>query len=201
MKTNIFIAVFITFTFSACDNASRQEKPKQETPKALEDKTVSSEIVSKRGYDDLVESLYSELLDRNAGLKSFENQIQELNESKDDSTELFDNFNNKNGNYYSTAIRHIDQISDSTLKSKMKTLISKSLVNYESSITRHSALMKSIEARQITLNDLHIALKITNTLYLIGKYQSDNLPPIRQMEGFIQHQDRAIKLADTLSKK
>ena len=189
------------FTLVACDNPQRQDKPEQETPKALEDKSVSSEILSKRGYDDLVESLYSELLDKNQDLKNLENKIQELNQSKNDSTKSFDNFNTKSINYYSAANRRIDQLNDSLLRIKMRTLISSSLTKYKSSITTHETLLKTIDAGGITISDLHTTLKITETLPLIEKYQHNNLPSTKPLEGFIQKQNQAIKLADTLSKK
>lgn len=95
MTTKIFIAILV-LTFVSCSNNRTQDTPKQETPKALEDKSSSYEIVSKRGYDDLVESLYYELVSKDIELKKLEDKIEELNKSKSDTTELFDKFNGKN---------------------------------------------------------------------------------------------------------
>lgn len=61
MKTQIIISTFIILTLASCDNSRTQDKKKEETPKALEDKSASYEILSKGSYDDLVESLYKEL--------------------------------------------------------------------------------------------------------------------------------------------
>jgi hypothetical protein len=201
MTTKAFIGFIFILIFAACDDSHQQDKPDPETPKALQDKSVSSEILSKRGSGDLVENLYSELLDKDPRLKNLEDKIQELSESKDDSTRLFDEYNSKNQNYYSSANGHADQLSDSLLKEKIKMLISNSLANYNSSIAKHNALLMRIDSQNTTLSDLHIILKIAKTLPLIENYQEVNLPSTKPIEGFIQKQTRAIKLGDTLSKK
>ncbi len=201
MTTKILLSTFIVLTLASCDNTRTQDKPKQETPKALQEKNSSYEIISKRSSDDLVESLYNELLEKDKDLKKLENEIKILNESKGDSTELFDNFYNKNESYYSSANRHIDQLGDSLLKEKMRTIIKNSRTNYNSSISRHKQLLKVIETQGLTLNDLHTVLKITKTIPLIDKYQKDNLPSTKSLEGYIHKQSEVIKFADTLTKK
>ena len=201
MTTKTFTVFFILLSLAACDNSSKQNKPDQEIPKALEDKSTSSKILSKRSDVDLIESLYGELLNKNQDLKKLEGKIKDLDESKDDSTEMFRNFNSKNQNYYNAVNRHIEQLSDSTLKMKIKILISNSLTRYNASIKTYDALLKSIEDQNIALTDLHTILKITKTLPLIEKYQEGNMPSTKPMEEFIQKQNDAIRLADTLSKK
>ena len=201
MTTKIFISTILVLTLVSCDNTRTQDKPKQETPKALEDKTSSYELLSKRGYDDLVESLYNELVSKNIDLKKLEDKIAELNKSKNDTTNLFDKFNEKNQSYFNAANRHIAEIKDSVLRDKMKILIANNLTKYNSSIARHNELLKTLEGKSLTILDLHNILKIVRTLPLIEKYQSDNLPNIKSFEGYIKQQDETIKLADTLTKK
>lgn len=201
MTTKIFISTIIVLTLASCDNNRTQDKPKQETPKALEDKSSSYEIVSKRGYDDLVESLYNELVSKNIDLKQLEEKIDDLNKSKGDTTNLFDKFNQKNQSYFSSADRHISEIKDSLLRDKMKVLIANNLTKYNKSIARHEELLKVVEAKNLTISDLHNILKIVRTLPLIEKYQRDNLPNTKSIEGIIKRQDEVIKLADTLAKK
>lgn len=187
-------------TLASCNNTRTQDKPKQETPKALEDKTSSYELVSKRGYDDLVESLYSELVSKNIDLKKLENKIDDLNNSKNDTTNLFDKYNEKNQSYFNAANGHIAEIKDSLLRDKMRNLISKNLTRYNSTIVKHKDLLEIIETKNLTISDLHNILKIIKTLPLIQKYQHDNLPSIKPFEGYIKRQDETIKLADTLTK-
>jgi len=200
MKTKIFIS-FLVLTLASCSNNRTQDKPKQETPKALEDKSSTYEIVSKRSYYDLVESLYTELLTKDIDLKKLEDKIDELNKSKSDTTELFDNFNAKNESYFNSAERHIADIKDSLIRDKIKNLVASQLTKYNSRIARHKELLKLIEAKQLTISDLHNVLKIIRTLPLIDKYQKDNLTSTKSFEGYIKQQAEIIKLADTLSKK
>lgn len=201
MKKQIITAAFILATLASCNSSRKQENPEPETPKALEDKSTSYEIVSKRGYDDLVESLYNELTDKTPELKKLEDKIDDLHKSKNDSTELFDKYNQKNQLYFSSANSHLERITDSLLRDKMKLLIAGSLAKYNSLISRHTDLLKSIDAKNLTLNDLHVILKITKTIPLIEKYQKDKLPSAKSLQGFSKQLDEAISYTDTLIKK
>ena len=201
MTTKIFISTILVLTFASCDNTRTQDKPKQETPQALEDKSSSYELVSKRGYDDLVESLYNELVTKDIDLKKLEDKIDELNKSKHDTTELFDKYDGKNQSYFSSADRHVVDIKDSLLRNKMRIIVTNQLSKYNSRIGKHNELLKIIDAKQMTISDLHNVLKIVRTLPLIDKYQNDNLTDTKSFEGYIKHQEKAIQLVDTLSKK
>ncbi|MDI9366143.1 MAG: hypothetical protein QM541_14395 [Flavobacterium sp.] len=137
---------------------------------------------------------------KNIDLKKLEDNIDNLNESKNDTVNLFDKFNEKNQSYFSAANRHISEIKDSLLRDKMRHYISNNLTKYNSSIVRHNDLLKIIETKNLTIADLHNILKIVKTLPLIEKYQHDNLPSTKSFEGYIKRQDETIKLADTLTK-
>jgi hypothetical protein len=201
MTTKIFIAVILALTLVSCNDKRAQENPKQETPKALDDKSSSYEIISKRGYDDLVESLYNELLTKDIDLKELETNIDQLKRSKNDTTNLFDKYNGKNQSYFNSADSHISEIQDSLLRDKMKVIVSNTLGKYNSRIAKHNELLKVIVQKQMTISDLHNVLKIIKTLPLIEKYQIENFPDSKSFEGYIKQQDQTIKLADTLSKK
>jgi hypothetical protein len=201
MTNKIFISTVLVLTIASCNNNHTQDKPKQETPKALEDKSSSYEIISKRGYDDLVEKLYNELVSRDIDLKQLEDKIDDLNKIKGDTTDLFDKFNEKNQSYFSSADRHVLNIKDSLVRDKIKNLVATQLTKYNSRIAKHNELLKIIEEKQMTISDLHNVLKIVRTLPLIDKYQKDNLPNTNSLEGYIKQQEETIKLADTLSKK
>jgi len=201
MTTKISIATIFVFTLASCSSNRTQDKPKQEIPKALDGKSSSYEIISKRGSEDLVESLYNELVSKDIDLKILEDKIDELKKSKSDTTEIFDEFNGKNQSYFNSADKHISEIKDSILREKMTILVANQLTKYNSQIARHNELLKIIEAKQMTIADLHNILKIVRTLPLIGKYQKDNLPNTKSLEGYIKQQEQTIKLADTLSRK
>jgi hypothetical protein len=87
------------------------------------------------------------------------------------------------------------------LRDKMKILVANSLAKYNSLISTHTDLLKSIDTKGLTLNDLHTILKITRTVPLIEKYQKDKLPSSKSLEGFSKRLDEAINYTDTLIKK
>ena len=199
--TKTFISIIIFLTLFSCNNSQTQDKSKQETPKALADNVLENEIYTKRDYNDLVESLYNELVSKNAELKNLEDRIDELNRSKSDSTNLFDKFNGKNQSYFNSADKHISEIKDTLLRNKMNSLIVGNLAIYNLSIARHKELLKIMETNNVTISDLHNVLKIVKTFPLIEKFQKDNLPGTNPFENYIKLQDKTIKLTDTVIKK
>lgn len=200
MTTKIFLSTILVFTLASCHQNSIQDRPQQETPKALEDNS-SYEIVSKRGSEDLVENLYNELISKDVELKRLEVKINDLRSSKNDSLELFNKFNRKMQLYFSTIDSHVSGIEDSLLRDKMKLLIAGHLAKYNSRIAKHNELLKSIAINDTSISDLHTVLKIVKTLPVMEKYQQDHLPTTKQLEGYIKQQDQTIHLADTLVKK
>jgi hypothetical protein len=202
MKKCILISTVILMIFVSCDNSRIKEnqEQKQETPKALQEEK-SFDIVSKRGYDDMIESLYKELAGKTPELKDLETKLEALSASKSDSTEQYDKYNGKNQSYYSSADNHFKQINDSTLRKKMKALISSSLTKYNSKVYLHTELLKSIDKKTMTLDDLHEMLIITTTLPLIEKYQNDNLPTTKSINGYSNQLDKVLRLENILLEK
>jgi hypothetical protein len=198
MKIRILLPAIFLFAIYSCNNNRTREKPKQETPKAFEDKSSADVLISKRHDDDLVESLYSELVNKNNDLKKLEDKIDDLNKSRKDSTTSFEKFDGKNQDYYNSANTHILQIRDSLLREKMKLLVANRFNSYNTSVARYNELLKIINEKQITIADLHNMVKIVNTLPLLVKYQKDNLPDSNSLKGFIKQQDMTIKMIDTL---
>jgi hypothetical protein len=202
MNKKNLLSTFICLTLFSCGNPRKESKPNQEIPKALDDSKSSYDIVSKnRWSDDLVESLYAELSEKTPELSQLEDKIGNLIKSKSDSTESFNQYNQKNQAYFSAVNGHIEQIKDTVLREKMKSLITGNLSKYNSKVSPHLALLKAIDDKNVTLNDLHAVLKITRTLPLIEKYQRENLPTTKSIKGFSERLDETLKYADTLVKK
>ncbi len=183
----------------SCDNAQPTTNHQTETPKALDENSSSYGI--KRGYGDLVESLYNELSEKTPELSALKTQIENLAGSKSDSAESFNNYNNKNKSYYQSANNHLAQLHDTLLKEKIKQLIENSASRYNRSTAKHNELLKSIDRKLVTLNDLHTILKITRTLPLIEQYQRDAFPSTAALEGYTRQLDKTVRYADTLTKK
>ena len=201
MKTRLLFVAFIFFTFSSCDNLPREDKTKQETPKALKEESASSESFTKRVNEDMIESLYDELVIKTPELIDLEKNIESLSGSKDDSSKLYKTFNDKNQEYYSSANSNVEKIYDSLLKQRIRILIFSSLSKYNSKVSGHEDLLKSIDIKTVKLNDLHTFLKITRTLPIIEKYQTENIPKTKSLEDVSKHLDETIKRIDTLIDK
>lgn len=197
MTTNLFLPAILVMALVSCDNTRTQE-----TPKALTIQSPSfDDYVSKGRYDDLVENLYKELVSKNIDLQKLEDKIDELQKSEGDTLNLFNQFTQKNQSYYNSVDGHVSGIQDSLLKKKMKALIANNLAAYNASIARHNELLQLIQAKNLTINDLHKILKIVKTLPLMEQYQNDNLPQATSLEGYIRQQDDVINSANTLIQK
>lgn len=185
-------------TAFSCKEAERQTDNK-ETPAALQD-DKSYSIVSKRGSGDLLENLYTDAISKDSTLKKLDESIYRIREGKNDSLKRFDIYNGKNQDYFASAKNHVKEIQDSVLRKSLTTLLVKNLAEYNNRIAAHQKLVKSIDVKMVSLNDLELALKISTTLPLIKKYQKEKLPNKKPILNLAQKIDQAIKLADTLYK-
>ena len=201
MKTQLLAGLIFLITILSCDNLPKADKTKHETPKALEEESFSSESFVKRSNEDMIESIYNELVIKTPELKDLEKNIESLSGNKNDSNDLYKKFNDKNQEYFSSANRNVEKIYDSVLKQRIRLLIFSSLTKYNSKVSKHEDLLKSIDLKTITLSDLHTFLKISRTLPVIEKYQNENLPTTKPIENVSKHLDATIKRIDTLIDK
>lgn len=198
----ILLIPIISFLFFSCKQPGKNTELTPDTPKALQEKSSSEAIFSKRSYpDDLVESLYSELTDKTPELKDLEEMISKLEDQKSDSVESFKKFDQKNTSYYNSANQHLQQIKDSLIRKKIKSIIDSSLSAYNSKTRRYKNLISTLYLKEINLEDLHIVLKLVKTLQLIEKYQKENIPSTKSIEKVIEGFDKAIQKTDTLTKE
>lgn len=201
MKKLIVISSLIIVTFASCNNSQNRVKEDKATPEALKEENLYN-VSSKRVPGDILENLYGELAEKTPELTDLENKLDTLSAGKNDSIKSFERYANKNEAYYSNADEsHVKQINDSILRKKMQSLISSSLARYNAKIYRHTELLKSIEKRTLTLEDLHQILIITTTLPLIEKYQNDNLYTINSINGYSKQLDKVLRLENTLIEK
>ncbi len=202
MKRSVFITlVAICFLFFACSDSNTQTQEKAAIPKALQEKSQLENYSARSGYGDLIESLYSDVVEKSPELKNLETEISNLRENKDDSLKLFNDFNSKSKSYYSSATHYMRQVSDSVLRKEIASLIQKSSANYDASVLPFTNLLKAIDTKTASLSDLHILLKLKTTLPLIENYQKNNLPSVKPIQGYLNNIDQTVKRADTLVKK
>lgn len=203
MRTSIILSTVLLLAIASCDRPAQQQQQHQQpaTPKALNDKSASYDVISKGRGEDLVESLYDELVSESPDLKLLEDKLKALRAGLHDSVEVFNRFNDKNEIYYNAADQHVEGIKDSVLRDKIKVLVAGSLKKYQGLTSGHNELLKAIEAKNLTLADLHTVLKVVRTLQVMETYQHDNLPSAKPLKGYIHNQNEALKLVDTLAKK
>jgi predicted house-cleaning noncanonical NTP pyrophosphatase (MazG superfamily) len=201
MKATLLSALFIFVLLAACKNNKGQENQQPEIPKALEDKGSFSSITKREYNNNVVEDLYNELVEKTPELKTLENQIDNLNNGRNDSAEIFNTYNGKNTLYYAEASQTVGLIKDSLIKEKIRELIANSNTKYSAKISEHAKLLAAIDTKLSTLEDLHTYLKVKRTFPIMEKYQSDNLPSTKPINAYNRQVDATLILIDTLVKK
>jgi len=189
----------------SCGRTDKPARPPAapETPKALKEDAGLSEVtlVSKSsGREDMIESIYRELVAKDAGLTDLETQLDGLGLKLSDSTRAWSDFDGKNHSYYHSAGGHIEAIKDSILRKKMEMLIAGSDTAYGVLTGMHKAFLAQIDKKQLSVADLHEVLKLTRTLPVIEQYQKRQLPATRPLkhtveayEGVEQQEEKLIK--------
>jgi len=193
--------LWISLLFIACNSPRPHPEAAPETPAALQENKSYEIGISKRGGHDLVEELYDELLKKDPELQRLEDMIAVLDEQKTDSLAAFRDYDNKVQSYYRSAGMHLGNINDSALRMEIKSLISNSESAYQNKISRHSRLIELIHAKDSSLADLHIVLKLVRTMSVMEKFQSDHLPSTTPAETVNRNFDNAIQKAKKLSGK
>ncbi|MFN8265082.1 MAG: hypothetical protein U0T11_03360 [Chitinophagaceae bacterium] len=197
MKLRYFLLSLTILLLLSCTDHKKNEVEKKEPPQALKDKPDSYELISKRfSGDDLVEELYAELVSQNADLKQLEKTIDSLKSEQSELKLAFNTFDGKNKNYYETANNHIQKIKDSVLANKVKQLITNSLKKYNASVKLNNELLSTIENKTLTINDLHVVIKIMKTLPLIEQYQKESKPDPNLLKEFIKTQEKLITVGE-----
>jgi cell shape-determining protein MreC len=164
-------------------------------PQALQENNGSSASYiskGKRGYGDLVNELYEELKAQNPSLQQLEKNIDRVKTEKEDSSEAFNEYNQKSNDYYSSANRHLESIKDTTTRERIKALILASMSRYESMASANKDLLVLLNRKDITLDDLYTAMKLTRTMEMIEKFQRQNLPSTKPLEKVNKEFDKVI---------
>lgn len=181
--------LFAILLFS-CDNVSA---PPGDVPTAFEE-TKSEGFKSKYGgREDVVTSMYNDVVNDDANLKSLEKDIRNIPGTVSDAASPFHSFDNNNDSYYSSASMHVNSIKDSALKQQVRMMVENSKTQYTRSIARHNTLINEIKWKQLTLNDVHTYLMLVKTLPAIESYQKKNIPSTTPLENVSAELDKLIQ--------
>lgn len=177
MRTPAILAplVFVTvFLLSCTAEKEKQRSAETTTPEALQENKSMS--LKNRSNDDLVQSLYTEVVEKSSELKTLEADIQSFEGSANRALGPFSSYDAKSNSYYASADGYVKSIKDSLLRAKIDTLLQRSTKGYEATKKNWSTLLEQSSTNTATLSDRHTVLKLVLTLPLIEKFQSDHLP-------------------------
>lgn len=197
----ILVSIFILTFLVSCESGETKDiKPQQETPKALQD--TKSYSRSSDYSNDLTEELYQELVQKNPALKKLEKDLDAFNTKRNNLHQIFQKYSSKSDSYYGSANYTATTITDSLLRNKMIELISASNTEYSINKTKElNSLLMQISKDGATLHDRHSVLKIVLTLPIIEKYQDNHIPDKNEFKDVLKQQESLILQTDSLIPK
>ena len=198
----ILLSLCIIILTSCTSRKENQSQAEVNIPKALQNNEERKLIsYSKRGPEDLVEELYTERVRSTPALKTIEELIEKLNESKNDSLETFNDFKSKNQQYYGSAKNHLTSIKDSLLKKEIENVIERSTFAYSNKIAGFENLITVLNNKSASADDRRSALMILISLEIMKQYQEKNMPSSKPIESVITDYNSLIKKMDSVINK
>lgn len=195
----LLIALCTILLFSCSEKRSQPEQKKADIPEALTDsKSDVSLFIKKRYNNNLVDELYSELLEKDSSLKFLEEKIAQLRRKRTDSLEVYNNYIIKNENYYSDAQTFINGIRDSVLKNYINEKLKKSKTNLENKLAVHKSIVREIGEKDSVLKDVELGLMLVSTLNMMENYQKNNVPSQKPLQ---KTNEQFEKVLDQFKKK
>jgi hypothetical protein len=189
----LLIAALTILLISCSQKRSQPDQKPADVPEALTESKSEVSLLTKRGYkNNLVEELYSELLEKDTSLKSLEEKIDHLKSKRPDSLAIFNNYVSKNEDYYSDAKNFIAGIKDSVLKKYIEEVFGKSKTNLANRLVVHKSLIHEIEKKDSALKDVHLGLMFVSTLKMMENYQKSNMPSQKPIQNINEQFEKVL---------
>lgn len=203
MKSIVQLAIpfLLMGLFSCAEKPRPAAEPSSNIPVILEGKRVDVSRLYTKNKENLIESLYQELISKSEELKSIDAEIKTLNQKQQQSLDSFRLFNDKNQSYYESAKLNINNIKDSIFRKKVLALVDESLKEYNNKIAPHQQLDSLMTRKTATINDLYILLKVVTTLPAMHIFQQERLPGTAASELFNKQLDSLQTRLDSLTQK
>jgi hypothetical protein len=201
MKKILFSICLLAFISCSPKKENSQEQ-QNNVPQALQDEKKSSVIsISKRGPEDIVDELYEEAIKNSSELKDIEKKLSGINEKKNDSLRVFENYKFKNQDYYASADRHLNSIQDSILKKEIEAAFEKDKTGYNNIITRLNELENELDKQSLYATDHQVVLKLFVTLNMMQQFRKNSTPPLRLLGSVLnEYKILNLKLDSTILK-
>jgi len=174
---------------------------KIETPKPLQDDNKDISFISKRSAGDLINAIYADLAEKNPDLKKLEDMRKHFSDGQEDSLMAFNNYNSKSANYYSSAIRALDRVTDSVIKQRLRVLLANSQKKYADKVSKYNALVDKMHYEQEMTNNYYMTLQLAATLPIIEEYQDKHLSEGQAVESIAKESTILNKQTRRLSEK
>lgn len=202
MRTTIktLLAIMLIMLSISCRNNQIHEEKTEitVTPAPLQDRKLDFESYGRKS-SDLVEELYSDLLEKSPELIQIEEDRKDIASRPEALQEQLNVFDNKSERYYHLAKYKSLQISDSLLRLRIQSIIEKSQNKYEGQLKEINDLAATIDKNSKTIEEHHLILKILLTLPIIEKYQKDNFPSSKEYKELIIEQSKLIERMNKLT--
>lgn len=186
-------------TLSCGTRTEEVSLPTEETPIAFQENKLAVKSYSRSG--DLIEELYSELVNNNPVLKGVENDLVVVRTNSDELSYLFSNYDGKSSSYYHAAAKRIEHIKDSELKRRMVALIADSKSHYAGQREEVSSMVAQISQSNASISEYYEVMKIALTLPLIEKYQKENIPERQPYREIMKEQVNLVNRIDSIIPK
>jgi hypothetical protein len=177
----------------ACNNSktdTTNELIPNETPTTFDDSKV---VLSKRYDSNIIDDLFNEATNKNAGLKSIVKRIEDIGKLKSDSLETYNKYSQTTNRYLNNFDDYINQINDSTIKNDLKSVVKILKEKHQNAIANHEKSIKILNDKNNALNDYEIIMKLIVTEPMMNNYMRNELPDIRTIKSLIGKYDTLIK--------
>lgn len=201
MRTFVPIAIsfFFTVFLLSCAEKPKPAAPSPSIPIVLEGKHVDVSGLYKRNKENLIESLYQELISKSEELQSLDAEIKTLGQQQQLALDSFRQFNDKNQSYYESARLNVNNIKDSLFRKKVQSLVDESFKEYNHKTSSHRQLDSLLSKKSVTINDLYILLKVVKTLPAMHNFQQERMPGTASADNLNKRLDSLLLRLDSLT--
>jgi hypothetical protein len=193
---NITLLILTSLVLYSCnmnkDRTISENEPGKDIPKVLTEE--KNESYDRSNYsNDLVESLYEDLMKKDEKLKELHEKINKNFKTMNSVIQEFEKFTQKSNQYYLDAESKAFSISDSLLKIKIQGTIKISREKYNQLISNLNKSDSTIKRMHNQINGYYAFFKIQKTLPIIEKYQKEKLTDNKKLEDFIEEQNKLLE--------
>jgi len=194
------LSVFLLLTALTLTTCSR--KPIDPTiPEALQDSNAdagySLELKS-RGYSDLVDELFVEILEKRPEVKKIVDEQGELLTDINEQITQLHEFDGKSNQYYASAKSHANSILDSLSSVAATAKIEASEARWKASLAQRDAISASLNQKSQSLKDELQRLKIRLTLPQIEDFQRKHNPNLEAAAALEKQHSALLKSMQTI---